>query len=87
MKKFLVLGLMLFSFSTVFADYAFSGKRMSCSAAINFCKARNMRMITSNEMPMRGGTYWVDGCSSICETIFCFDPSKKGNTAEAACIN
>lgn len=67
MKKFLVLGLVLLSFSTVWASLIWkSGPRaMSYSAASDFCSQNGMRLPDTNELDQVGGYtwYWVrSGC-------------------------
>ena len=66
MKKFLVLGLVLFSFSAVFA-VALSSNKMSYSEAVKYCDQRGLHVATENELRNWGGDdnncYWVFGGS------------------------
>ena len=53
MKKFLVLGLVLFGFSSVFAAYE-SSSAMDYYDSEEFCRSNKMRLASRSEIPDNG---------------------------------
>ena len=81
MKKFLVLGLAILSFSSIFAAYESSGT-MDYSDAEEFCRSNKMRLASRSEIPDNGEYYWVSG-GARCKGKVC---KQGGGTARAACV-
>ena len=82
MKKFLVLGLVLFGFSSVFAAYE-SSNTMDYSDAEEFCRSNKMRLASRSEIPDNGLEYWASGKIKCKGRVCKKDPY---GTARAACV-